>query len=156
MYKNIATIFAMTLSVAAFAPHAAAKDTKGGSAILIPAGDLKWTDVAGFPGVKMAVVEGDPAKGPARFMIKFTGGFAAPMHHHSSDHHGNVISGTVVLTVDGKENKLPAGSYFSFKGKKQHVTKCEAGADCLIALDSRGKWDVIPEETKAKAADKKK
>ena len=154
MYKNIAAAFAMTLSVTALAPYAIAKDTKGGTAVLIPAGDLKWADVAGFPGVKMAVVEGDPGKGPAHFMIKFTGGFAAPLHHHSSDHHGVVIAGTVLLTVDGKENKLPAGSYFSFKGKKQHVTKCEAGADCLIALDSRGKWDVVPEE--AKAADKKK
>ena len=154
MYKNIAAIFAMTLSVTAFAPHATAKGTKGGTAVLIPASDLKWGDVAGFPGVKMAVVEGDPAKGPNHFMIKFAGGFAAPLHHHSSDHHVSVISGTVVLTVDGKENKLPAGSYFSFKGKKQHMTKCEAGADCLLAVDSRGKWDVVPEE--AKAADKKK
>ncbi len=157
MYKNIAAVFAMTLSVTAFAPHAIAKDTKdakGGTAVLIPASDLKWADVAGFPGVKMAVVEGDPAKGPAHFLIKFAGGFAAPLHHHSAGHHGVVISGTLVLTVDGKDNKLPAGSYFSFKGKKQHVTKCEAGADCLIALDAGGKWDVIPEETKA--AEKKK
>ena len=138
-------------------PTAPARDA---GAVLVPAGDLKWVDVAGFPGVKMAVVDGDPAKGAAHFLIKFTGGFAAPLHHHPSDHYGNVISGTVVLTVDGKDTKLPAGSYFSFKGKKQHMTKCEAGADCLIALDSRGKWDVIPEETKAadkgKAADKKK
>ena len=154
MNKNIAAVLAMTLSVTAFAPQTFAKDTKGGTAVLIPASDLKWSDVAGFPGVKMAVVEGDPAKGPTHFMIRFAGGFAAPLHHHSSDHHVNVISGTVVLTVDGKENKLPAGSYFSFKGKKQHVTRCEAGADCLLAVDSRGKWDVIPEE--AKAAGKKK
>ena len=155
MYKSIATAFAMTLAVTAFAPHAIAKDTKmGGTAVLIPASDLKWADVAGFPGVKMAVVDGDPAKGPAHFMIKFTGGFAAPLHHHSSDHYVNVLAGTVVLTVDGKDNKLPAGSFFLFKGKKQHVTKCEAGADCLLSVDSRGKWDVIPEETKA--ADKKK
>ena len=155
MDKRIAAVFAMTLAVTAFAPHATAKDTKaGGTAVLIPASDLKWGDVAGFQGVKMAVVEGDPAKGPNHFMIKFTGGFAAPLHHHSSDHHVSVLSGTVVLTVDGKENKLPAGSYFSFKGKKQHMTKCEAGADCLLAVDSRGKWDVVPEEAKADAKKK--
>ena len=158
MYKSIATAFAVTLAVTAFAPHAIAKDTKkGGTAVLIPASDLKWGDVAGFPGVKMAVTQGDPAKGANHFMIKFTPGFAAPLHHHSSDHYVNVLSGTVVLTVDGRDNKLPAGSYFSFTGKKQHMTKCEAGSECLLAVDSRGKWDVVPEEAKpaAKPAAKK-
>jgi hypothetical protein len=52
---------------------------------------------------------------------------------------------------DGKENKLPAGSYFSFKGKKAHMTKCEAGADCVLSMDARGKWDVVPEEGKPAA-----
>ena len=154
MNKNIAAVVAMTLSVAAFAPLAHAKETKGGTAVLVPAGDLKWTDVEGFPGVKMAVVEGNPGKGPAHFMIKFGGGFAAPLHHHSSDHHVSVVAGTLVLTVDGKDHKLPAGSYFNFKGKKQHLTKCDAGADCVLAIETRGKWDIIPAQ--AKAAEKKK
>ena len=87
-------------------------------------------------------------------MIKFTPGFQAPLHHHSSDHFVSVIAGTVVLTVDGKDHKLPPGSYFSFKGKKPHMTKCDAGAECLLSLDARGKWDVIPQETKP--AEKKK
>ena len=43
-------------------------------------------------------------------MIKFVGG-AAPLHHHSSDHYGTVVAGTIVLTVDGQDKKLPAGSY---------------------------------------------
>ena len=146
MYKRNAALFVMTLALAvtAFAPPAAAKEAKkGGNAVLIPASDLKWTDVPGFPGVKMAVMDGDPAKGPHHSMLKFAGGFAADLHHHSSDHYGTVVAGTLVLTVDGKENKLPAGSYFSFKGKKQHATKCEAGADCVLSLDARGKWDVV-------------
>jgi quercetin dioxygenase-like cupin family protein len=62
-----------------------------------------------------------------------------------------VLSGTMVFTVDGKEYELPAGSYFSFIGKKQHTTKCEAGADCVLAVNARGKWDVIPEERKPAA-----
>jgi mannose-6-phosphate isomerase-like protein (cupin superfamily) len=152
MNNKIAALCAATLALSTFAPSANAKETKGGSAAMIPAGDLKWGDVAGFPGVKMAVAEGDPAKGPTHFFIKFAGGFAAPMHHHSSDHHVTVLAGTLVLTVDGKETKLPPGSYFAFKGKKHHMTKCDAGPDCLLAVDSRGKWDVVPEgEAKAPA-----
>ena len=154
MHKRNATVFAMTLALAVsgFAPLVAAKDTKkGGSAVLIPASDLKWNDVPGFAGVKMAVMDGDPAKGPHHMMLKFAGGFSADLHHHSSDHYATVLTGTLVLTIDGKENKLPAGSYFSLKDKKQHATKCEAGADCVLSMDARGKWDVVATETKPAA-----
>lgn len=155
MKKIIAAAFAMTLALAAFAPHAAEKDgKKGGNAVLVPASDLKWSDVPGFPGVKLAVLQGDPAKGPHHSMIKFVGGFAAPLHHHSSDHYGTVVAGTLVLTVDGQETKLPAGSYFSFKGKKKHLTKCEAGAECVLSMDVRGKWDVVPADSKPAAKKK--
>lgn len=154
MHTRNATVSAITLALAisGFAPSAAAKDAKkGGAAVLIPAGELKWNDVPGFAGVKMAVLEGNPAKGPHHMMLKFVGGFSADVHHHSSDHFGTVLSGTLVLTVDGKENKLPAGSYFSFKGRKRHATKCEAGADCVLSMDARGKWDVVAAQAKPAA-----
>jgi quercetin dioxygenase-like cupin family protein len=152
MSKSIAAVFAITLAVSAFVPHATAQDTmKGGNAVLIPTSDLKWSDVPGFPGVQMAVLEGNPAKGPHHSMLKFAGGFAAPLHHHSSDHYGTVVTGTLVLTVDGKERRLPAGSYFSFKGKKQHMTRCETGADCVLSMAPLGKWDVVPEKGKPAA-----
>lgn len=141
----------MTLAFAAFAPHSMAADMKMGSnAMLIPANDVKWNEVPGSPGVKVAVLDGDPAKGAHHSMIRFTGGFAAPLHHHSSDHSGTVLAGTLVLTIDGKENRLPAGSYFAFKGKGKHMTRCEAGADCILSMDVRGKWDVIADDAKAK------
>ena len=152
MYKSIAAVFAMTLAATAFSPYATAKDTKtGGSEVLIPTSGLKWSDVPGFPGVQMVVLEGNPAKGPHHSMQKLPGGFSVPLHHHSSDHYAVVIAGTMVFTVDGKETRLPAGSYFSFIGKKKHLTKCEAGADCVLFVDSRGKWDVLPEEGKSAA-----
>lgn len=154
MHKRHATVLAMTLALAVsgFAPSVAAKDAKkGGSVVLTPASDLKWNDVHGFAGVKMAVTDGNPAKGPHHMMLKFAGGFSADVHHHSSDHYGTVLSGTLVLTVDGKENKLPAGSYFSFKGSKAHATKCEAGADCVLSMDVRGKWDVVAPAAKPAA-----
>ena len=152
MNKRIAAAFAITLAATLFAPHASAKDTaKGGSAVLIPTGDLKWSDVAGFPGVQMAVLQGNPAKGPHHSMLKLPSGFVAPLHHHTPDHYVTMVSGTLVLTVDGKDTRLPAGSYFSFVGKKPHVTKCEAGADCVLAVDSRGAWDVLPEAAKPAA-----
>jgi quercetin dioxygenase-like cupin family protein len=152
MKTIIAAVFATTLVSAVFAPHSAtAADPKGGNAQLVTASDVKWTDVPNFPGLQMAVLDGDSAKGAHHAMIKFASGFAAPLHHHTSDHYGTVIAGTLVLTVDGQDKKLPAGSYFSFKGKKSHLTKCEAGAACLLSLDVRGKWDVVPEGAKPAA-----
>src|SRR5512140_1329139 len=100
---------------------APAKAAAGGKAVLIPAGDLKWVVPPNSPpGVKVAVLWGDPAKGPHGALHKFDGGFAAPLHSHSAGHHAVVVSGTILLTPEGEAEKtLPAGSYFSFTGKKK-------------------------------------
>ncbi len=143
---------ALALGLAFTASASPAKGgSKGGTAVLLPAGDLKWNDVPGFPGLSMAVLQGDPAKGANHFLIKFKDGFAAPLHHHTSDHYATVVSGTLILTVDGKDTTLPAGSFFSFKGMKKHLTRCAPGADCVLSVDVRGKWDVVlPKEAAAK------
>jgi quercetin dioxygenase-like cupin family protein len=143
---------ALTLAATAIAPSAAAAEgPKVGKAVLLPASEIKWADVAGFPGLKMAVLRGDPAKGAHHAMMKFPAGFASPPHHHSADHYVTVVSGTMLFTVDGKDTRLPPGSFFSYTGMKAHITKCEAGADCVLALDTRGKWDIVPEKEKASA-----
>jgi quercetin dioxygenase-like cupin family protein len=116
------------------------------SATFVTAGDLKWADVPDHPGVHIAAAEGDPKKGASHFFVKFDKGVAAPEHHHTADHFATVVSGTLVLTVDGKDTTLTAGTYCSFKGKKPHATKCDAAADCVLEIDARGKWDVIPEK----------
>ena len=121
----------------------------GGTAVLTPVGDLKWADMLDRPGVKMAATQGDPTKGPGHFFIKLPAGFSVPLHHHSSDHYVTVVSGTMVFNVDGKDYSLAPGSYFAFTGKKQHTTRCADGADCVLSIDARGKWDVVPEKPKA-------
>jgi len=140
-----------SLSVHAPAADPAGKSAKGGPAVLIPAANIQWSAVPGMTGIQIAPVDGDPSKGPSHFFLKFTGGFAAPLHHHTAEHFVTVVAGTLVLTVDGKPQKLPPGSFFTFTGKKPHMTSCEAGADCLLSMDVRGKWDVVPEEDKAAA-----
>jgi uncharacterized cupin superfamily protein len=129
--------------------QAAPKAGKGGHSLLVPADQIKWSDVPGFTGLQIAAVQGDPNKGASHMFLKFTGGFAAPLHHHSADHFATVVAGTLVLTVDGKEVRLPPGSFFTFTGKAQHMTSCEAGAECILFLDARQKWDVVPEKVAA-------
>jgi quercetin dioxygenase-like cupin family protein len=111
-------------------------------AAFTPAADLKWIG-AGVPGVASAVVKGDMAKGPSHFYLKYGAGFVAPVHHHSPDHYVTTVTGDLVLIVDGKEHRLPPGSYFAFTGKAKHAARCEGSQDCVMFIDARGAWDVV-------------
>lgn len=119
---------------------------KAPSAAFVEAKDIHWAAVPGMDGVQMATVEGNAEKGAHHTFMKFDSGFAAPLHHHTSDHFVTVVSGTLTLTVDGKEHKLPAGSFFSFKNRGAHTTACGSESDCVLLVDGRGKWDVVPEK----------
>ncbi len=136
------TMIAMLLAGTAAAPVPGARAADG--VRYIPASDVRWSEVPGAPGVQIAPLQGDPGKGPSHFLLKFSGGFSAPLHHHTANHYVTVVAGTLVLTADGREQKLGAGSYFSFTGRKKHATRCEAGTDCVLAMDVRGRWDVVP------------
>ena len=144
------TIAVVALAAAALLPWVV-EAKGGGKAVLIPAGDLKWKDAGpDSPGVQLAAVSGDPAKGAAKFFVKLPSGFSAPLHHHTADHFSVVVSGTLVQNVDGQDVTMPAGSYFSHVGKKQHTTKCTDPAGCVLYVDTHGKWDVVPEKTAQK------
>ena len=151
--KNMLTALTVVLagSLLSGAPGVEAGEKGNTGALLVPAADLKWNPVPEMAGVQMAVVDGDPSKGPSHFLIKFAGGFAAPVHHHTANHFVTVVAGTLVLTVDGAEHKLPAGSVFGFSKKTKHATTCAAGADCVLSVDASGKWDVKVEGEKAAA-----
>jgi quercetin dioxygenase-like cupin family protein len=148
--KNTLTALTVVLAGLSWstAPRAQAADKTKKGALLVPAADLKWNDVPDMAGVQLAAVDGDPSKGPSHFFIKFVGGFSAPLHHHTANHSVTVVAGTLVLTVDGNEQKLPPGSFFAFSNKAKHATACVAGADCVLSVDARGKWDVLIEGAK--------
>jgi quercetin dioxygenase-like cupin family protein len=116
------------------------RDTGSGVTLVVPS-DLQWVANPGRPGAWEAVVEGDPKTGPSHLLLKYAKNFEGGSHHHSSDHGGYVISGTVILTVDGKENHLPPGSFFWVKAGKVHSVRCQA--ECIQAIEVRGKWDAI-------------
>lgn len=144
------TIAVVALAAAALLPWVV-EAKGGGKSVNVPAGDLKWKDAGpDTPGVQYAAVAGDPMKGAGKFFVKFPSGFSVGMHHHSADHFSVVVSGTLVQNVDGQDVTMPAGSYFSYTGKKQHTTKCTDAAGCILFVDAHGKWDVVPEKSAAK------
>jgi len=116
-----------------------------GRAMATKAQDVKWSG-AGMPGVSTAVVEGDMAKGPSHFFLKYDSGLVTPVHHHTPDHYATTISGNLVLIADGKEQRLGPGSFFAFTGKAAHAARCEGSDACVMFIDARGAWDVVPEK----------
>jgi len=107
---------------------------------------VKWM-AAGIPGVSTAPVDGDMDKGASHFYLRYVAGFVAPLHHHSPDHYVTTVTGTLVLIVDGAEHRLPPGSYFELLGKKPHATRCEGDEACVMFIDARGRWDVVPDDS---------
>ena len=132
------------LAVATLTLATAAVAAGGSHAVVTPKGELKWAD-AGIPGVTIAAVEGDMASGPSHFYLRYPAGFVSPLHHHSADHYVTTISGQLTLIVEGKENLLPPGSYFAQTGKAPHIARCEGKDDCVMFIDARAAWDVVPE-----------
>ncbi|HEV8267089.1 MAG TPA: DUF4437 domain-containing protein [Thermoanaerobaculia bacterium] len=109
---------------------------------------LKWEDNPGAPEVKVAVVWGDAKKGPHGAFHKFPAGFATPLHTHSANLKAVVISGTIIEGEDGKETKLPPGSYFMQPHTVKHTTKCDAGSECVIYATANKGFDIHMVEEK--------
>ena len=119
----------------------------GDKTVVVPKAELKWKDM-GIPGVAAAVVSGDMEKGPSRFFLKYPVGLVTPLHHHSTDHYATLISGSISLTVDGKEQKIGPGSYFALIGKAPHIAKVEGTEDAVFFIQADGPWDVVMDEKK--------
>src|SRR5512132_3771488 len=109
--RNI-PVFALSfvLSAAVLAQgagEAKAKDApkaKAGAPVVMPASELKWTDLdpSGAPGVKIADVWGNHAKGGYGSFIKLPAGFAAPLHTHTHAIKLVIVSGTYIQAPEGK------------------------------------------------------
>ena len=90
--------------------------------------NLKWMDgPPGLPdGAKFAVVSGDPGKeGPFVIRLQFPAGYAVPAHHHPSDEHLAVLSGSLGYGMSDKLDKahaktLTAGHHVVMKAEHNH------------------------------------
>jgi quercetin dioxygenase-like cupin family protein len=132
-----ATLIGLAMAAAAYAAGEAAPVT-------MTPDQLKWAPAA-VPGVMTAVAWGDPAKGAHGAFHKFDAGWSAPLHTHSANTKIVVISGTMAMVgEDGKEMKFPAGSFYTQPNTYKHITKCLAGAPCMVYLEADGAWDMKP------------
>lgn len=110
--------------------------------------DLKFTDMEA-KGVQMAVLWGDPKKGEYGSVTKFAPGTDMGWHTHTNRVRLVMISGTLVIEVDGQPAKeLTAGAYADDPGKLKHRTSCKATAECIFFVTQKGPFDLIPSEEK--------
>ncbi len=137
--KKIPTLLAVlaaALFSAAFA-HAA----EAGKSIVVPKADLKWKAMGN--GIEAATVSGEMEKGPSRFFLKYPVGLVTPLHHHTANHHVAVVSGSLTLTVGGKEHRLGPGSYFMLSNRAAHVAKVEGSEPAVFFIQAEAPWDVV-------------
>jgi anti-sigma factor ChrR (cupin superfamily) len=115
--------------------------------IFTSAADLKWTDLdpKGAPGVRIADLWGDHAKGAFGAFLKLPAGFVAPLHTHTNAMKVVFISGTYIQAPEGKpEVWLGPGSYMMQPGGNyRHTTSCDKASDCVFFVESTGKFDLM-------------
>lgn len=98
-------------------------------------------------GPEAASIAGDFASGQHITFIKFAAGMATPLHTHSHDYVGLVVSGITRHWVHGKQKTqklLPPGSYWSIPANVEHVSECLDGDDCVMAIFQSQAFDFIP------------
>jgi quercetin dioxygenase-like cupin family protein len=103
--------------------------------------------------VVQALLWGDSTKGAYGAFSTFPAGWSAPLHTHPADHKVVIISGTWIHGEPGKPDvKLGPGSYLVQPAHQKHTSACDAASECLIFLESNGKFGIkMVEETKKAA-----
>jgi mannose-6-phosphate isomerase-like protein (cupin superfamily) len=140
---NLKRVVTMAISFAVIVASALAMAE--GKSVVVAKGDLKWKNM-GVPGVEAAQVSGDMQKDASRFFLKYPVGLVTPKHYHTADHYVTVVSGTMTLSLDGKDHKLPSGSYVALTEKMPHIAKVEGNEDVVLFIQSDGPWDVVIEK----------
>jgi hypothetical protein len=137
---TVGFIVAATL-VSAGTESAAPSETRS-APLMLSFKDLKWTALAGRPGMEIAVLSGDPSSGPYTQMRKVLAGTDNPPHTHSSELTNVVISGVWYTGADTSSAKdFGPGSIVRMPSHWVHVSGCRAGSDCVLYQDGKGPFD---------------
>jgi glyoxylate utilization-related uncharacterized protein len=126
---------------AAFFSAAFVYAAEAGKSVVVAKADLKWKSMGN--GIEAAQVSGDMDKGPSRFFLKYPVGLVTPMHHHNANHHVTVVSGSITLTVGGKDHRLGPGSYFMLSDRAGHMAKVEGNEAAVFFIQAEAPWDVV-------------
>lgn len=117
----------------------------GETATRTPAEEIAWGKTPFGP--LASPVSGAFSAGQHITFIKFPAGMQTPVHTHSHDYVGIVISGVTRHFEPGKpetEVDLPAGSHWSIPAGLSHISECLPGTDCVMAIYQDESFDFHP------------
>jgi len=135
----------VVLGVLIVAGLAAVAATAATEPVIKAGSDLKWVAVPLVQGAKSAVLWGDPKKTAYGAFKKIPGGGNLAMHTHTNDQKTILITGTIVLEIQGQPAKeLTAPSYAFIPAGIPHKANCKAGAECLYFEEQPGPSDMKP------------
>jgi quercetin dioxygenase-like cupin family protein len=89
--------------------------------------------------VSLAVLKGDPGKGPSVVEMKFTPGCIVPWHWHTPSESAVPLSGLLEISMKGeKPVLLTNGDYGYLPSKHIHQAKCTGSKPCaaIFILDA--------------------
>ena len=150
-----ATVLALTS--ASFVAGLAVAKGAAKMPVLSPLADAKWTPLMKDPLPAFAPIEGDAMKGAHYAYLKLPAGFTSPPHSHSSDYWAVLVQGKMThWAKDGgseaEAKQLGVGDLTFMPAKTDHISKCFPGAECVMAVFQKGKFDfIVAKEAKAAA-----
>jgi quercetin dioxygenase-like cupin family protein len=95
-------------------------------------------------GVSMAVLWGDPDKGPHGTFTKFEPGYDAGMHTHTSDVWLVVIKGAYLYKDEAGEKRVGPGDFIRIPGGHKHWSGGDKTEGTLFYQEGSGKFDLLP------------
>ena len=126
--------------------HAQMNDMKTSSDhVMVLPGDIKWMDnpnPAFLPGMKMAVIDGDPgSSGPYTVRIMIPNGYKIMPHFHPTDENITVLKGNFMMGIGDKFDEkaltgMPEGGYMSMKTGTHHYAM--AKGETVIQVHGMG------------------
>jgi quercetin dioxygenase-like cupin family protein len=119
--------------------------------VVVPADAARYVpvDPAHPDAAQMAVLHGDPAKGPSAMLLKFKKATGV-LHVHTSDYHLILLQGTMKHRAKGQSEAsappLGPGSYWFQPGNQPHSDSCLSD-ECVMYINWAGKRDAkaVPE-----------
>jgi hypothetical protein len=135
-------------AVLACLPWVVQADPSGQSSVSTPVTQIQYGPTGVSDGVHGELLAGpaygDLTRGPHGTFVRMPPGFVSPVHIHTEDYWGVVISGVAANGLPGaKDVPLPVGSYWFQRGGEAHVTKCLSPSECVFFISQNGKFDYL-------------
>ena len=92
-------------------------------------------------GCEVAVLNGDPAKGPSDVYLRMPKNYDMPVHWHTSAEHIVLVKGKFSATFEG--NKKAAGPYIYIPSKVPHWARCDKSGPCVIFISFESPVDAV-------------